>query len=283
MFKTFFDLGRKAANFVRRHLGAQKLPVAQFAPVADNQALAGMKVMVNHGSAGLRRELFVHYGQQVLDSAQGSLHAHEVARYAAQAMHDKVNPNTAEVGALLQRAHQLLDKNIARRTAQARIIQDPGELTSLYTDNIRDARAIAETGAPRVLREDALKDIENNLRALYQLNPLAATALGYKPSPKQHSPAAEVSSIGTPPEAKGGQSAQSPARNFASLADGLSLAPLGADFKELATTRAMQEKPRPSRRIQALPVVTELYGEEAIKVFEDAMRERDGVRSSLKL
>lgn len=115
---------------------------------------------------------FAKQAKAVLDSPQSGNFAHEVTRHTAAAMKD--NPNSVELLSTLTRGHKQLDKNITERMERARHLDDPAELRAIHTNNIRDARAIIDTGAPAVLRDDAFKDIAKSLDGLMATDPAAA-------------------------------------------------------------------------------------------------------------
>lgn len=115
---------------------------------------------------------FARTAGAVLDSPQSGNFASEVARHTAAAMKD--NPNSTELLSTLAKSHKQLDKNISQRMQQAKLMDDPAELRALHTNNIRDARAIIDTGAPATLRDDAFKDIARSLDGLMSADPAAA-------------------------------------------------------------------------------------------------------------
>jgi hypothetical protein len=138
-----------------------------FSEAADSTRI--MKGMAETGLVSTNPKDFVKLGTSVLQSPHGNDLAGSVARSANEALRRVVKDDPAsrgQVEGLLKGAHTALDKNIARRTQQAKILQSPEELGRLHTRNLHDARAIFETGAPAAMRQDAARDMARDLGQL---------------------------------------------------------------------------------------------------------------------
>ncbi len=174
--KQLLGLGAHEAGDVAK-TGAQKL-AGTYSEALDTSRT--MKGMVDSGLIHNNPGNFVNLGTSILQSP----HSETLARSVARSAHDglrsvmKNEPGARDsVENLLEAAHGVLEKNIARRTRQAEIIKAPAELKRLHTDNLHDAKAIFESGAPATLRDDAARDMARSLTQLGKHDHEAAAQL----------------------------------------------------------------------------------------------------------
>lgn len=123
-----------------------------------------LKGMVETGLTSTHADDFAKHGLAVLQGPQSGNFAHDVAKAAAAAV--KADAKSPEAFKLLVASHQKLEGNIAQRAAQAKIVHAPEELRALHTNNIRDARAMIETGAPVTQKDKAYEAIVRGLDSL---------------------------------------------------------------------------------------------------------------------